>query len=243
MQKDVTISIFEVVGSPLCVASGDGQKVYERLALALKEGRSVSLSFHNVSALTAAFLNAAIGQLYGEFSEEQIRALLNVRDIQLEDLALLKRVVETAKQYFEANEYTEEEAARNFVNTYFLRGPKTKWFVVMPYGKGWCIYTSADALGPEKRGDFEKHLVALEPEEPPCIIGCAHYWGAPRPVVGGLSHSPGIFGDLIKNVCVHCGVYKTDNMNDESGFGHHGMLSVEYAPADSKSLEWIRRKR
>lgn len=100
MQKDVTISIFEVVGSPLCVASGDGQKVYERLASALKEGRGVLLSFHNVSTMTSAFLNAAIGQMYGEFGEEQIRALLKVQDMQPDDLALLKRVVETAKQYF-----------------------------------------------------------------------------------------------------------------------------------------------
>jgi hypothetical protein len=100
MQKQVTISIFEVVGSPLCVASGDGQKVYERLAAAMKEGRSVTISFYNISTLTSAFLNAAIGQLYGKFSQEQIRALLKVQDMQADDLALLKRVVETAKEYF-----------------------------------------------------------------------------------------------------------------------------------------------
>jgi len=100
MQKNLTISIFEVVGSPLCVASGDGQKVYERLASALKENRGVTLSFYNVSTLTSAFLNAAIGQLYGEFSEERIRAMLKVQDMQPDDLALLKRVVETAKEYF-----------------------------------------------------------------------------------------------------------------------------------------------
>ena len=100
MQKELTISIFEVVGSPLCVASSDGQKIYDRLAAALKEGQSTILSFHNVSTLTSAFLNAAIGQLYGEFNEEQIRALLKVKDMESDDLALLKRVVETAKQYF-----------------------------------------------------------------------------------------------------------------------------------------------
>jgi hypothetical protein len=100
MQKELTISIFEVVGSPLCVASSDGQKIYDRLAIALKEGQSTILSFHNVSTLTSAFLNAAIGQLYGKFSEEQIRALLKVKDMEPDDLALLKRVVETAKQYF-----------------------------------------------------------------------------------------------------------------------------------------------
>jgi len=100
MQGEMTISLFEVVGSPLCVASGDGQKVYERLAAAFAEGRKVALSFLNVSTLTSAFLNAAIGQLYGRFSEEEIRTLLKVEDIQQDDLALLKRVVETAKQYF-----------------------------------------------------------------------------------------------------------------------------------------------
>jgi hypothetical protein len=100
MSKNLELSIFEVVGSPLCVASSDGQKVCDRLEAALKEGRNVMLSFHNITTLTSAFLNAAIGQLYGTFSEEEIRSLLNVRDMQQDDMALLKRVVETAKQYF-----------------------------------------------------------------------------------------------------------------------------------------------
>ncbi|MXY92902.1 MAG: DUF4325 domain-containing protein [Caldilineaceae bacterium SB0664_bin_27] len=100
MQKDIKISVFEVVGSPLCVASDDGQKVHDRLAIALKKARRVLLSFHNISTMTSAFLNAAIGQLYGSFTEEQIRSLLKVEDIEPEDAALLKRVVETAKLYF-----------------------------------------------------------------------------------------------------------------------------------------------
>ncbi len=101
MSKDIVVSIFEVVGSPLCVASGDGQKVYDRLAAALKQDRRVSLSFRNVSTLTSAFLNTAIGQLYGEFNEKQIRALLKVEDMESDDVTLLKRVVDTAKQYFQ----------------------------------------------------------------------------------------------------------------------------------------------
>ena len=100
MKKDTKVSVYEVVGSHLCVASGDGEKVYKRLAAALENGRSVLLSFHNVGALTSAFLNTAIGQLYGQFSEEQIRSSLRLEDIESDDLALLKRVVDTAKQYF-----------------------------------------------------------------------------------------------------------------------------------------------
>ena len=100
MNNNLQFSVFEIVGSQLCVASCDGQRVYERIAAALKERRSVMLSFYSITILTAAFLNTAIGQLYGEFNEEQIRALLKVQDMQSDDLVLLKRVVETAKQYF-----------------------------------------------------------------------------------------------------------------------------------------------
>ena len=92
--------MYEIVGSSLCVASEDGQKVYDRIEAALKEGRSVSVSFRNVTSLTSAFLNAAIGQLYGSFDEDEIRASLKVQDMEPDDRALLKRVVDTAKEYF-----------------------------------------------------------------------------------------------------------------------------------------------
>ena len=100
MAEQIRISIFEIVGSRLCVASSDGQKVYDRLATALAANRCIILSFHNVATLTSAFLNAAIGQLYGSFSEDQIRSQLKVVDVEQDDLALLKRVVDTAKLYF-----------------------------------------------------------------------------------------------------------------------------------------------
>lgn len=100
MSDDLVLSIFEIVGNQLCVASSDGQRVYERIAVALKEKRSVTLSFRNVTTLTSAFLNAAVGQLYSTFSEGEIRSLLKVQDMQADDMALLKRVVEMAKQYF-----------------------------------------------------------------------------------------------------------------------------------------------
>jgi hypothetical protein len=54
----------------------------------------------NITSMALTFLNVAIGQLYGEFSEEEIRAKLTVKDMEPDDLVLLKRVVETAKAYF-----------------------------------------------------------------------------------------------------------------------------------------------
>ena len=101
MKNSITLSVSKIVGNPLCVASDDGQKVYDRIAAGLKEGTNITVSFLKVSSLTAAFLNAAIGQLFGRFKEDQIGSQLKVKDMQPEDLALLKRVIDTATQYFE----------------------------------------------------------------------------------------------------------------------------------------------
>lgn len=101
MSERTTISVFEVVGSSLCVASRDGQKIHHAIAAAIKAGKPAELSFANIECLTAAFLNTAVGQLYGDFAKQKIRANLSVSAMAPEDLALLKRVVETAKQYFQ----------------------------------------------------------------------------------------------------------------------------------------------
>lgn len=100
MSVQIIIMVFEVVGSGLCISSDDGQKVHDQIAAALREKKKIKVSFLNVESLTSAFLNAAIGQLYGEFSEENIRESLAVAEMDQEDLALLKRVVVTAKEYF-----------------------------------------------------------------------------------------------------------------------------------------------
>ncbi len=100
MSENNRISMFEIVGSPFCVAVDDGQKVHKHLDAALRDGRDVVLSFHNVTALTTAFLTAAVGELYGTFSEEKIRSLLRVEDAAPDDLRLLKSAVNNAKLYF-----------------------------------------------------------------------------------------------------------------------------------------------
>ncbi|MCY4569100.1 MAG: STAS-like domain-containing protein [Candidatus Poribacteria bacterium] len=100
MSENVRISMFEIVGSPFCVATDDGEKVHKHLDAALKANQKVVLSFHNVTALTSAFLTTAIGELYGTFSEEKIHFLLKVEDAEPSDIALLDRVIRNTKLYF-----------------------------------------------------------------------------------------------------------------------------------------------
>lgn len=113
MSDNIAVKVFEVVGSKLCVASCDGQKVHDQIAAALKAGKQVQLSFVNVESLTSAFLNAAIGQLYAEFSEQKIRASLSLADMSADDAELLKRVVDAAKQYFKNPDQVKKIIGQN----------------------------------------------------------------------------------------------------------------------------------
>ncbi|MBF0477538.1 MAG: STAS-like domain-containing protein [Deltaproteobacteria bacterium] len=96
-----TLSLHEIVGNPLCVASDDGRKVYNQIVAALRVGRKIVVSFRNVTFLAAAFLHTAFGQLYGSFPEEDIRANIQLTDIEPDDLILLERVVDSAKACLE----------------------------------------------------------------------------------------------------------------------------------------------
>ena len=102
MSKEVIVRVFDIVGGPLCVSAEDGHRVHDKIVPLLRDGQKVTLSFEQVETLISAFLNAAVGQLYGEFPEDRIRELLSVRDMDEDDMAILKRVVENAKAYFKS---------------------------------------------------------------------------------------------------------------------------------------------
>jgi hypothetical protein len=101
MTVPITIRVFDFTGCPFAVSAADGQRIHDRIIPLLREGKPVELSFVGIEAIIAAFLSAAVGQLYSEFSEEQIRGLLAFRDIQTDDRALLDRVGRNAKAYYE----------------------------------------------------------------------------------------------------------------------------------------------
>jgi len=96
------LNISSIVGGGLCVAASDGQKVFAEIEDAIRSGKKVCLSFQGVEDLTSAFLNCAVGQLYGKYSEQEIRAKLSINEnsVAPEDLRLLKRVTDRAKDFF-----------------------------------------------------------------------------------------------------------------------------------------------
>jgi len=100
MDNRITIKVTDLIGSRLCISSEDGQKVFEKAESLLKRGKNVTISFDSVTMLISLFLNVAIGQLYGSFSEEEVRSMVKVDGLSVDDMELLKRVVDNAKKYY-----------------------------------------------------------------------------------------------------------------------------------------------
>jgi STAS-like domain of unknown function (DUF4325) len=106
--RELTVSVFERTGR-YGVSEHAGQVVHDLIAAALKEGVKVNLSFLNVSILSTAFLDSAIGQLYGVFSVDYIKSMLGVSDMQHDDIYLLQRIAGNAKKYFKNKQEESSE--------------------------------------------------------------------------------------------------------------------------------------
>lgn len=92
--------VYSIIGNSFCVDVDDGQFFYGVLNEKLKVQHAILLDFQNVEVITPTFLNIVFGQLYRDFTTEFTRAHLTVVNMLPEDMALLKRVVDTAKLFY-----------------------------------------------------------------------------------------------------------------------------------------------
>jgi len=104
MNHSITVQVYDIIGGPLCVSAEDGQRLFEKIAPLLRDGRPVELSFERVDTMISAFLNAAIGQLYGELEEQTVDKLVTVSHLATDDKEVLQHVIENAKAYFRTPE-------------------------------------------------------------------------------------------------------------------------------------------
>ncbi len=112
----MTVSVYELVGKN-AITIDDGQLVYNEIAPLLKQGIAVELSFEDVEVVASPFFNAAIGQLLGKVSSDDLNRLLWITYLSNDRLHVLSRVIENAKAYFDLSEsdrqQTDEILARN----------------------------------------------------------------------------------------------------------------------------------
>lgn len=111
ISEKLVLSVPEIIGSPLAMSSRDGQVVHGLVCEALEGGRQVILDFAGVSNMTSAFLNTAIGQLYGRYRESVIRSQLEIANVKPSQVGLVHASIRRAKEYFNDPEGTRRAYA------------------------------------------------------------------------------------------------------------------------------------
>lgn len=100
----MTVVVSEIIDSNIALGTSKGEVLYAYLESAISKGEHVVLDFIGIEMMTTAFLNVAIGQLYHKFKPEELNNSLSVSNLQEEDVALFKKVISRAKDYFRDQE-------------------------------------------------------------------------------------------------------------------------------------------
>ncbi len=90
---------------PRCIIKEDGQRIYDAIHELLKNGDTVTLDFNGVSQFASPFFNFAIGQLLNDISENELRRLLIIENLNESGRLVVDRVIENAAQYHGDKDY------------------------------------------------------------------------------------------------------------------------------------------
>lgn len=106
MRTETVLPIREIFGENLLTPE-DGERLQGMIRDIFSNNGSVVLDFAGVRIAASAFLNAAIGRLYSDLSQDDVRA--NLKTINLSDIGAftLKRVVENSKEYYQNARFRE----------------------------------------------------------------------------------------------------------------------------------------
>lgn len=91
------------------VTPEEGAPVYEAIIKILRQGLSVTIDFENVEMLTTAFLNVVIGDLYKDFTSEELKTKLMLKNYSDSTAMRIKKVTDNAKLFYKDKEsYTKD---------------------------------------------------------------------------------------------------------------------------------------
>lgn len=86
------------------VTPDEGEPIYNQIVTSLKEGDNVVLDFSDVEMMTTAFLNVVIGNLYKDYTSEQLKSMLSFENLTESIAFRIKKVTDNAKLFYSNEE-------------------------------------------------------------------------------------------------------------------------------------------
>lgn len=94
------ILVNEHIVDSVGITPEEGQPIYQMIVDNLKQQNPVCLDFAGIDMLTTAFLNVVIGNLYKDYSSEDLKGLLTFENLDAATARRIKKVTENAKSFY-----------------------------------------------------------------------------------------------------------------------------------------------
>lgn len=107
----IKLKLNEIIKSNKAIDSNDGENLNMLITKNISQNKKVILDFDGIISILSLFLNPAIGDLYGKFSEKEIKEHLIIENFLPEYNETLKRVVDRAKEF-----YKDEESVTRIID-------------------------------------------------------------------------------------------------------------------------------
>jgi len=98
--EPLTIKISQHIKLNKGITPDEAQPIYNMEVEAFQNSQKVILDFSDVELLTTAFLNVLIGNLYKDYSSEQLKSMLELSNYDLNTARRIKSVTENAKSFY-----------------------------------------------------------------------------------------------------------------------------------------------
>ena len=95
-----TIKLNDFISCQKGITPDEGEPIYIRILELFQGGSSVNLDFSGVEMMTTAFLNVVIGNLYKDYSSEQLKELLTFANLPNSVAVRIKKVTDNAKLFY-----------------------------------------------------------------------------------------------------------------------------------------------
>ncbi len=97
------IIIKEIIDTPYAVSAEKADKLKSLLERAIREKRKTQVSFKDLEVVITAFLNVAIGELYKDFSKEDIDQYLDFVEMNDNLKELIPMIKERSCNFYTKN--------------------------------------------------------------------------------------------------------------------------------------------
>jgi len=95
------LRIKDIIGSEYAVSTENGEEILSQIKKILNSKENLEISFDGISIVISAFLNRIIGDLYADYSSEQIEKMIVFKDTNKNIDDLIDLVKRTAKEFYE----------------------------------------------------------------------------------------------------------------------------------------------